>query len=244
MDDEEMLRIAREEYELLRGVEHPHIIKAFDFFTMPMGAVLVLEYFAGKNLDAIIDRASGGRLEEQAAQVLFRALLEAVCHLHQLGIIHRDIKAQNILVSSNLKDLKLVDFNTAKRVQEGALTMTGTADYMPPEVLLGESLSEESDVWACGLCLYLMLYGSLPFERRLFGSHAEFGRAIEKSPLTCRSTRSWSNEGFSESCMSTLEQCLTVSPTQRPCAQTLLESEWLGTNGATANRGGAKLLKF
>jgi predicted Ser/Thr protein kinase len=239
MDDEEMLRIARDEYELLRSVEHPHIVRSLDFFTFPLGAVLVLEFFEGESLDKAVAARNMKRLKEHKAQALFKQLIEAVSHLHKHGIIHRDVKAPNILVSSNLTKLKLVDFNTAKRVGEGALTMTGTADYMPPEVLLGESLSEASDVWASGLCLHLMLSGSLPLERRLFGSHADFGRAVlsgateegSASPLKVGARGAiesrWSGDNLSDACKTVLSRCLLVDPRLRPSAQGILASDWL-----------------
>jgi serine/threonine protein kinase len=204
--------------------------------------VLVLELFEGTSLDTAVAACSARYFEEHKAQALFKQLIEAVSHLHNHGIIHRDVKAPNILVSSDLTKLKLVDFNTAKRVGEGALTMTGTADYMPPEVLLGESLSEASDVWASGLCLHLMLSGSLPLERRLFGSHADFGRAVlseateEGSASPVKMGRKgaiesrWSGENLSDACKTVLFQCLLVDPKLRPSAQGILTSEWLNDN--------------
>merc|ERR1719181_1986656 len=123
-------------------------------------------------------------MQEAVAQNLFNALALAVDHLHQQGIIHRDVKASNILVSDDRRELKLVDFNTAQRVLEGgALTMTGTVDYLPPEVLLGESLNEKSDVWAVGLCLHLMLSGALPVEPRLFSSRSRFAEALSSQEV-------------------------------------------------------------
>merc|ERR1719352_985689 len=133
MLDEELLNTAKQEIELLSSINHPNIIKGFDFLTYCKGAVMSLEYFPGPTLDIAVGNASGGVLVEDTARFLFKCLMSAVEHLHKLGIIHRDVKAQNILVSDNLDNLKLVDFNTAQRVMEGgALTLTGTVDYLPP----------------------------------------------------------------------------------------------------------------
>merc|ERR1719181_114525 len=143
---------------------------------------MVLSYFPGKNLeDAVKCR---GRMSEDTSKYLFNALALAVDHLHQQGIIHRDVKASNILVADDHSDLKLVDFNTAQRTMEGgALTLTGTVDYLPPEALLGESLCEKSDVWAAGLCLHLMLTGTPPVERRLFSSRSRFAEALSSQEV-------------------------------------------------------------
>lgn len=227
MDDEELLSIAKQEFELLRSIEHPHIIEALDFFTYPMGAVMVLAFFSGKTLGDAVHDAPDRRLSEEVAQRLFNPLVLAVDYLHQQGIVHRDVKASNILVSHDLLDLKLVDFNTAQRVLEGgALTMTGTVDYLPPEVLLGDSLTEKSDVWAVGLCLHLMLAGKLPVERRLFSSRAEFAEALGGQEVRM-SGQEWQH--ISKPCKAVLRSCLATKPEMRSAATEILSSDWLGT---------------
>jgi len=235
IQDEELLSTARHEYELLRSVEHPNIIRALDFFTYPRGAVLVLEFFEGRSLEATVAEAPGGHFTEGVACTLFAALLRAVECLHQFGILHRDVKAANVLVSTDLADLRLIDFNTARRVLDGALTMTGTADYLPPEVLLGEPHTAASDVWAAGLCLRLMLAGAPPLERKRFSSHEAFGRAVESQ------VEGWFDgphlELASDQCKRVLRRCLTVDPEERPKAAELLESEWLRSGGARAGGG-------
>lgn len=229
MDDEEMLEIARKEYELLHSVQHPHIIRALDFFRYPKGVVLVLEHFPGSTLDEAIEHSPGGRLEESCAQRLFSALAQAVQHLHQQGIIHRDVKAQNVLVSADFEDLRLVDFNTARQMSDGALTMTGTVDYLPPEVLLGNSLTKEADVWAMGVCLHLMLTGSLPLKRRLFASNEDFGRQLLGGQSS--SKVSLESLGLAPGCREVLHACLEVDPQRRPGVGALFEKEWLALPG-------------
>lgn len=228
MHDEELLKTARTEYELLRSIRHPHIIRALDFFTYPRGAVLVLEHFHGSTLETAIQDSPDKRFEERCAQRLFCALVQAVHHLHAQGIIHRDVKAENLLVSADMQDLRLVDFNTARHLVEGALTMTGTADYMPPEVLLGTSLTEGSDVWAMGICLHLMLTGTVPLKRRGFQSHEDFGRSL----LGARAD----TEGLSlsASCLEVLQVCLTIDPEKRPGTPALLDYAWLTEAAAAA----------
>lgn len=234
MDDEELLSTARQEFELLRSIQHPHIIEAFDFFLYPKGAVMVLSYFEGKTLSDSVLAAPKRCMPEDVARHLFRQLVLAVDHLHKKGIIHRDVKATNILVSEDLLDLKLVDFNTAQRTIDGALTMTGTVDYLPPEVLLGDSLCEKSDIWAAGLCLHLMLTGALPVERRLFSSRTSFVKAM------CSQEVPQDLQHISVRCKTVLRACLEPTPQQRCAAADVLASEWLGPispNRRQANNG-------
>jgi cell division control protein CDC15 len=227
ISDEELLLVARAEFDLLRSIEHPNIIRVLDFCTFPQGVVLVMDFFDGQSLKALMhDRRPCG-LTETTSRGLFTALMRAVDHLHQNGIIHRDVKADNVLVDAQMIDLRLVDFNTAQRVASGALTMTGTADYMPPEVLFGEAHSEGSDIWACGLCLHLMIVGTLPFVRSLCSSHAEFGRVVlaRRCARPKLSGRHW--ETISKQCREVVHRCLAVSQEERPRACEVLTSDWL-----------------
>lgn len=226
MYDEELLNIARQEYELLRSVSHPNIIRALDFFTYSMGAVLVLDHFDGINLEATVANAPNNCLEETTARVLFGALVAAVAYLHERSIVHRDIKAPNILVSHDLSDLRLVDFNTAQRVLEGgALTMTGTVDYLPPEVLLGDSLSQSSDMWAAGVCLHFMLSGTMPVERRMFSSRHCYAQAFFTQRDSLLSAAKW--QRVSGQCKAVVRNCLEVDPQMRATGAQVLASDWL-----------------
>lgn len=223
--DEEMMRIAHQEYALLSSIRHPHIIEALDFFAATDRTVVVLEYFDGHTLDKTVSTASGRRLSESVAHTLFLALMQAVAHLHQHRIIHRDVKAQNVLVAHNFKDLRLIDFNTARRLSDGALTMTGTQLYSAPEVLLGESPSEGSDVWSSGLCLYIMLCGRLPpLMYRFKGCFSEFREAVSSQPVVV-SGRRWQH--VSQPCKATLLRCLEIRKLDRPTATQILEDSWM-----------------
>lgn len=223
--DEERLLLAKNEYELLKHVSHPNIIRALDFFTYAMGAVLVLDYFEGKKLASALPRPAR-RLDEPVARSLCSQLLGAVAHLHKCGVIHRDVKADNVLVSNDLTDLRLVDFNVAKQLSEGqALTMTGTVDYMPPEVLQGESPSMAGDIWAIGLCLYLMCEGRLPQERRALRiTFDPLNEVPQQGSLVRLDGDRWSDT--SEPCKEVLRACLELQCDLRPSASAVLAKPW------------------
>lgn len=240
MHDEENLSIAQKEFDLLRQVNHPNIIRALDFFTYAMGAVLVLDYFAGNKLMKAVRRMPGRHLQESTARRLSVQLLGAVGHLHERGVIHRDVKADNILVSFDMSDLRLVDFNAAKQIAESqALTMTGTVDYMPPEVLQGESPSQAGDIWAVGLCLYIMLDGNLPSERRALHRSLDGSPGLQAHPhsgsLVLLGGKRWSD--ISESCKQVLRSCLEFNSDLRPKASDLMAMSWLVVEPSSAVPG-------
>jgi serine/threonine protein kinase len=218
--DTEFLGILKKEYQILKTIEHPHIIRAYDFFTGVDCAVLVMELFDGPSLDTLVRNSDERHLKETTARALFSQLLQAIDHLHQHRIVHRDVKAANILVSQDRKDLRLVDFNTARCLAEGmSLTMTGTVDYAAPEILQGESPSECGDIWSAGLCLHVMLAGRLPRMRDQYSSLPDFAEAVASGKVTLRG-KPW--HGVSETSKSLLQQCLEVKSSLRPTAATLL----------------------
>lgn len=219
--DEEVIAIAKAEYELLRRIEHPHIARAIDFFTTANGAVLVMSFFAGNTLASTVRRIPEKRLPEVTAHRLFVALVQALDYMHQRRIVHRDVKPDNVLVSHDLTNLQLVDFNVARHLPEGgALTPTGTPLYASPEVLQGGSPSEASDVWGAGLCLHVMLSGQLP-EGYKRCKQDRLDVVTSELPLA---SPCWQH--VSEPCKAVLRKCLTVDHSMRPAALILLETPW------------------
>lgn len=211
------------EFKMLQSIKHPHIIRAFDYFETSVSSILVLEYFEGNSLEDAVRQSSQGHFPELTARALFRSLLSAVCYLHSHRILHRDVKPSNVMVSVDLSDLRLLDFNVAKRLTEGgALTVTGTRLYFAPEVINGEPPSEANDVWGCGICLFYMLAGRLPWKNLpegVFVDHPEL-----------KVIGSWC-EGLSEPCKSVIRQCLTVESHWRPPVRAIMLHEWFWTDG-------------
>lgn len=153
------------EPELLSKLEHPHIIKLIDFFIYAGKLVLVTEYIEGDSLQSYLDK--NGRFTESEVKSFLSQIGSALEHAHQNNIIHRDIKLSNILVSKSSQELRftLVDFGIS-RISEGIQSIksvAGTYYYMAPEQLRGRPC-EQSDLWALGVCSYIMLTGVKPFE--------------------------------------------------------------------------------
>lgn len=154
-----------QEIEILRSLDHPNIVKVFEFFEDTKRVFIVMELCRGGELFAQLVQRS--RFDESQAAYVMKQVLSAVTYLHSRGIIHRDLKPENILLEEAGDDLniKLVDFGTAtfynrKKRLTGKM---GTAYYVAPEVLVG-SYDEKCDVWSSGVIIYIMLCGRPPFE--------------------------------------------------------------------------------
>jgi len=227
-DDQEIVNAARNEFELLSTVQHPNIIRPLEFFTTATGAVLVLEFFEARTLLQVVRGAPERRLAESVAHQLTFQLVSAVHHLHAKQIVHRDIKAENVLVTHDCSDLKLLDFNCAKDTSNvEPLTMTGTFMYMPPEVMRGEaSPAQGSDVWSTGLCLHLMLLGRLPFNVHDFRDRKVFASLVSQQ-ITETLQSPWE---LSSACKHALDHALELDPFLRASAADLLSSQWLRRN--------------
>jgi len=229
--DEEMLRIRCGEFNVLRTLRHPHIVNVLNFWTHDNEAVLAMELHSQSNLQQVVRKASS--VDEMTSKHLFKMLLEAVDFLHQQRIIHRDVKPENILVSDDLSNLWLADFNAAHSLLEGgALSMTFTAEFASPEVLAGKSHAEPADVWSCGLCLHFMLRGDLPRRLSKYSSRNSFMDAVISQPVQCDAP-GWAT--FSSECREIVKESLCVDSGLRPSAAELLSRSWVGTDPPSAD---------
>ncbi|CAD7704930.1 unnamed protein product [Ostreobium quekettii] len=158
-------------------LKHPHIIEFYDVFKPVEGRVAIsMEYADGGNLFQYVRKLR--RLEEELARWLFQMLILAVDYCHRKGVVSRDIKLENILLkkSTFLPVVKLCDFGFSKNVNIHSIprSKVGSLDYMAPEVVDARGRIEydakKSDVWSCGVVLYVMLTGMYPFEGGMRGA--------------------------------------------------------------------------
>ena len=153
-----------QEVEILKSLDHPNIIKIFDLYEDSKNYYLITEYCSGGEL---FDRIQKNAVftEREAARYI-KQLLSALTYLHDKNIVHRDLKAENLLFENNSAEshLKLIDFGVSSEFLKGKkLKETlGTPYYIAPEVLL-QSYDEKCDVWSCGVILYILLCGYPPF---------------------------------------------------------------------------------
>ncbi len=163
-DDADFLSRFQHEAQAAAILNHPYVVKVYDVGQAEHSHYIVMEYVDGENLKTIINRDAP--LAVPYAVAIAEAVAYGLEEAHQLGLIHRDIKPQNILVTSD-GHVRIADFGIAKshlstsRTQAG---MTfGTADYLSPEQARGQVATPQSDLYALGVTLFEMLTGRLPF---------------------------------------------------------------------------------
>jgi NIMA (never in mitosis gene a)-related kinase len=155
------------EVAILQQIDHPHVMRCFDTFTDPEGVLhIVCEYAAGGDLCQRIQcqKAKGYPFAEATVMNWFVQLCQALDCLHQKRILHRDLKAENVLLTV-AGAVKLADFGVSVQLQPGrkARTVVGTPYYYSPEMCEGLSYDEKSDVWSLGILLYEIITFSLPY---------------------------------------------------------------------------------
>lgn len=152
------------EIEALRTVHHEHVIQLFDVIETPEKVMLIMEHAATGDLLDYINY--NGSLDEEEARKLFVQMAAAVQFSHDKGVIHRDLKCENMLLDSQ-QNIKVSDFGFAITVSDSSArlgTHCGSYAYAAPEILLGERYDgKASDVWSLGVILYAMTCGRLPY---------------------------------------------------------------------------------
>ncbi|MBX6341774.1 MAG: serine/threonine protein kinase, partial [Thermomicrobiaceae bacterium] len=157
-------RFEREAQSAAR-LSHPHIVAVYDVGQDGRTRYIVMEYVRGRNLKELIRRQ--GPFSVQGAAMVIRQVADALDYAHAHGLVHRDIKPQNILVD-DAGHVKVVDFGIAKSLSDANLTEAGTGmgtvHYVSPEQARGEPATPASDIYATGVVLYEMLTKHLPFD--------------------------------------------------------------------------------
>ncbi|MFS7923326.1 putative protein kinase CAMK-CAMKL-CHK1 family [Helianthus anomalus] len=183
--DQGMVDQIQREISATRLLRHPHIVELREVLATKSKIYYVMEYVSGGELFAKVAR--GGRVKEDVARKYFQQLISAVDFCHSRGVSHRDIKPENLLLNSN-DDLKITDFGFSalpeQKRYDGLLhTQCGTPAYVAPEVLRKKGYDgAKADIWSCGVVLYVLLAGFLPFHdenimnlyRKIFKAEYEF----------------------------------------------------------------------
>ena len=165
LNNEEFIRRFKNESKAIAMLSHPNIVKVYDVSFGDMIQYIVMEYIDGITLKEYIDRQ--GIIEWKDALHLATQILKALQHAHECGIVHRDIKPQNIML---LQDgtIKVTDFGIARFSDKATRTMTeqaiGSVHYIAPEQARGDVTDGKTDIYSVGVMLYEMLTGKLPFD--------------------------------------------------------------------------------
>ena len=165
LDNEEFCRRFRNESRAIALLNHPNIVKIFDVCNSPSLQYIVMEYIDGISLKDYIEQQRIVKVKE--AVHFTTQILRALMHAHSKGIVHRDIKPQNIMLLSNGR-IKVTDFGIARLITSQTSTITdkaiGSVHYIAPEQARGAATDARADLYSVGVMLYEMLTGKLPFD--------------------------------------------------------------------------------
>lgn len=226
-DDQNVYR----EVEVMKGLNtHPNIVSLIDFFETDETFHVVLELARGGDLMRRLSRRK--RYTEYDARSVAREFLSAIAHIHKCNYVHRDLKPDNLLLEFDEEDslgVKVADFGFAKEITNGRLhTRCGTPAYVAPEICVGVHYGKGVDVWSCGVILYLILSGKIPFVVK-----RQPGRKHDLKALFLKiraadyvfDEQDW--DVISMSAKQLIAQMLTVDPKRRITIDEALKSTWM-----------------
>ncbi|CDF41268.1 Serine/threonine protein kinase [Chondrus crispus] len=218
---QEMTGHAKREIALLTKINHPNVVKGYEVLSSKTKLFLVMEYVDGGDLHSAL--SAKGKFSEHEAQGIFGSLLACLDYCHRQGIYHRDLKLENILLTSS-GQLKICDFGLASVRTQGSntndlcRTIVGTEDFSPPEVLQNIPYNGgKADMWGAGILLFIMLSGYCPFQGR-------DSRELRERIKSCRYTFP---TDFPDAAKAIVKRLLVQRGNDRPSAMDLLQNAWV-----------------
>ena len=222
-DDKEILN----EINILRSMDHPGVLKIFEFYSNKESYSIVTELCPGGELfQQIIDK---GPFNEKYSAYIMYQLFSAVNYCHKMHIIHRDLKPENILIVNKDKDgyptIKVCDFGTSKIFEKGAVQrkLVGSSYYIAPEVLK-KSYNEKCDVWSCGVIMYILLSARPPFGGQ------DDNDIMERVATGIYDLESPPFDKLSSSALDLIRNLLNMDVKQRFTAEQALNHPWFKEN--------------
>ncbi|XP_015079981.1 CBL-interacting protein kinase 2-like [Solanum pennellii] len=233
IDKEKVVRVGlmnqiKREISVMKLVRHPNIVHLYEVMATKTKIYFIMEYCKGGEL---FNKVAKGRLKEDAARKYFQQLINAVDFCHSRGVYHRDLKPENLLLDDD-ENLKISDFGLSALVeskhQDGLLhTTCGTPAYVAPEVINRRGYDgTKADIWSCGVVLYVLLAGYLPFQdSNLMEMYRKIGKADYKCP-------SW----FPPEARRLLSRMLDPNPSSRISLAKIRASSWFRRGISTSSK--------
>uniref|UniRef100_A0A3B3XFV4 non-specific serine/threonine protein kinase n=1 Tax=Poecilia mexicana TaxID=48701 RepID=A0A3B3XFV4_9TELE len=207
------------EVRIMKGLNHPNIVKLFEVIETEKTLYLVMEYASGGEVfDYLV---SHGRMKEVEARAKFRQIVSAVHYCHTKNIVHRDLKAENLLLDADA-NIKIADFGFSNEFTLGNKldTFCGSPPYAAPELFQGKKYDgPEVDVWSLGVILYTLVSGSLPFDgQNLKELRERVLRGKYRVPFY-----------MSTDCEGILRRFLVLNPAKRCTLEQVMKDKWINT---------------
>ncbi|XP_014023973.1 serine/threonine-protein kinase BRSK2 isoform X3 [Salmo salar] len=213
---ESVLMKVEREIAILKLIEHPHVLKLHDVYENNKYLYLVLEHVSGGELfDYLVKK---GRLTPKEARKFFRQIISALDFCHSHSICHRDLKPENLLLDEK-NNIRIADFGMASlQVGDSLLeTSCGSPHYACPEVIRGEKYDgRRADVWSCGVILFALLVGALPFD------HDNLRQLLEK----VKSGVFHMPHFIPPDCQALLKGMIEVNPDKRLTLEAIQKHSW------------------
>ncbi|XP_050036239.1 MAP/microtubule affinity-regulating kinase 3-like isoform X10 [Dermacentor andersoni] len=205
------------EVRIMKMLDHPNIVKLYQVIETEKTLYLVMEYASGGEVfDYLV---AHGRMKEKEARAKFRQIVSAVQYCHQKRIIHRDLKAENLLLDGEM-NIKIADFGFSNEFVPGMKldTFCGSPPYAAPELFQGKKYDgPEVDVWSLGVILYTLVSGSLPFDgANLKELRERVLRGKYRIPFY-----------MSTDCENLLKKFLVLNPAKRATLEVIMKDKWM-----------------
>uniref|UniRef100_A0A3Q2UAK7 non-specific serine/threonine protein kinase n=1 Tax=Fundulus heteroclitus TaxID=8078 RepID=A0A3Q2UAK7_FUNHE len=205
------------EVRIMKILNHPNIVKLFEVIETERTLYLVMEYASGGEVfDYLV---AHGRMKEKEARSKFRQIVSAVQYCHQKHIVHRDLKAENLLLDADM-NIKIADFGFSNEFTMGNKldTFCGSPPYAAPELFQGKKYDgPEVDVWSLGVILYTLVSGSLPFDgQNLKELRERVLRGKYRIPFY-----------MSTDCENLLKRFLVLNPAKRGTLEQIMKDRWI-----------------